>query len=104
MTEHDVLPLLTVCLGLVAIVLGFLAIAIEHRTSPFLQRASTGILMFGVLCAVDEACRCAAGDARIDWRLTLFVIGLAGGWGYRVFPHFCGKKETASRGLKAGTS
>ncbi len=88
MTAHDVLPLITVCAGMIGLVLGFLLLVLEHHNSPFLQRASTGVLMFGLLASVDEACRCAVASTHLDWRLTLFVIGLVGAWGFRVFPHF----------------
>lgn len=88
MSAHDVLPLITVSMGLVALVLGFLILSLEHSGSPFLQRASTGILMLGLLVTIDEACRCAIAQTHFDWRLMLFAVGLAGAWGYRVFSHF----------------
>ncbi len=92
MTHQDVLPLLTSVLGLVGLLLGFLLLVVEHHGSPFLQRASTGLLMFGLLLSIDEACRCVVSQMAFDWRLTPFVIGLVGAWGFKVFPHFAKKK------------
>lgn len=85
---HDVLPLITVSAGLIALALGFLILVVEHSASPFLQRASTGLLMIALLVTIDEACRCAIAETHFDWRLVLFAVGLSGAWGYRVLPHF----------------
>lgn len=88
MTVHDVLPLITLSLGCVALALGFLLLVVEHHGSPIAQRAGVGLLMFAILFTLAEACRCTVGGHALDWRLSLFVVGLTVTWSYRVFPHF----------------
>lgn len=93
MTMVDVVPLLTTVLGCVGLVLGFLLLVVEHRDSPLAQKAFTGLLMFALLATIDEACRCAVSQLALDWRLPMFVTGIAGAWGFRVFRHFKGRKS-----------
>lgn len=93
MNYHDVLPMLSVAFGIVALVLGFFSLVLEHAKSPLLNRVFIGLTMFGVLATIDEACRCAIAQERFDWRLTLFVIGIAGAWYFRVAKHFKRPKE-----------
>ena len=87
MSYVQIFPLVTVFVGLFGLALGLFMLVKEHTDSPLAQRACTGLLMFALVFTVFEAWSCARHQHALDWRLMLFVIGLAGAWFFRLRRH-----------------
>jgi hypothetical protein len=80
----QVLPLLTAIAAFAGFLFGLALLAKEHHASPCLQKIFTGLVLVALMFAADEGWRCALQHQAIDWRLTLFAIGVAGAWACRL--------------------